>query len=134
MQPLRLIRSPWLMATFLTLLVTACMPVQPATQGQATVPVEQSVITSTEQTAAPSTDATQDAGTFPATIDNCGIKTTYTAAPKAAVSVNQAATEIMLSLGLQASMVGTAYLDDAVAPALQAAYESVPVLSDEYPS
>jgi len=40
----------------------------------------------------------------------------------------------MLTLGLQESMIGTAYLDDSVLPSLQKAYESVPVLSKEYPS
>lgn len=124
MQPFRLARAPWFIATLLAVLLAACMPVQPPTQGQ----------TADQAAATPADGATQSDGNFPVTINNCGLTTTYTEAPKAAVSMNQAATEIMLSLGLQGSMVGTAYLDDAVAPDLQAAYESVPVLSAEYPS
>jgi iron complex transport system substrate-binding protein len=48
--------------------------------------------------------------------------------------MNQAATEIMLALGLEGQMAGTAYLDDAILPEYEAAYASVPVLSDGYPS
>lgn len=48
--------------------------------------------------------------------------------------MNQHVTEIMLALGLEKSLVGTAYLDDAVLPAYRAAYDSVPVLAKEYPS
>ena len=58
----------------------------------------------------------------------------YKEAPKRAVSVNQHVTEIMLALGLEDSMVGTAYLDDEILPELQEAYEKVPVLAEQYPS
>lgn len=71
---------------------------------------------------------------FPVTIECCGIETTYDAPPQRAVTMNQAATEIMLALGLETQMVGTAYLDDAVLPQYPAAYETVPVLAEEYPS
>lgn len=71
---------------------------------------------------------------FPVTIDNCGLEITYDAVPTRAVTMNQAATEIMLALGLEGSMVGTAYMDDEIRPDLADAYASVPVLADEYPS
>lgn len=71
---------------------------------------------------------------FPYTVTNCGVKTTYDAPPKRAVTLNQHATEIMLALGLSRSMVGTAYLDDHIAPAYKKAYDTVPVLAKEYPS
>ncbi|MEU3598441.1 ABC transporter substrate-binding protein [Streptomyces sp. NPDC006798] len=71
---------------------------------------------------------------FPYTVDNCGVKTTYKAPPKRAVTMNQHVTEIMLELGLEKSLVGTAYLDDQVLPRYAAAYKSVPVLAKEYPS
>ncbi|WP_019631402.1 ABC transporter substrate-binding protein [Actinomadura atramentaria] len=71
---------------------------------------------------------------FPVTIDNCGVKTVYQRPPKHAVTLNQHATEIMLALGLQSSMAGTAYLDDAVQPKYEAAYKGVKVLAEEYPS
>ncbi|MER8044263.1 ABC transporter substrate-binding protein [Streptomyces sp. NPDC094032] len=71
---------------------------------------------------------------FPYTVSNCGVTTTYQAPPKRAVTMNQHVTEVMLALGLQKSLVGTAYLDDAVLPAYKKAYDAVPVLAKEYPS
>ncbi|MFB7354683.1 ABC transporter substrate-binding protein [Streptomyces gardneri] len=71
---------------------------------------------------------------FPYTVDNCGVKTTYQAPPKRVVTMNQHVTEVMLALGLEKSLVGTAYLDDTVLPAYKKAYDTVPVLAKEYPS
>ncbi|MCX5390953.1 ABC transporter substrate-binding protein [Streptomyces sp. NBC_00094] len=71
---------------------------------------------------------------FPYTVDNCGVKATYQAPPKRVVTMNQHVTEIMLALGLEKSLAGTAYLDDAILPAYKKAYDSVPVLAKEYPS
>ncbi|OKJ54803.1 hypothetical protein AMK27_26905 [Streptomyces sp. CB02009] len=71
---------------------------------------------------------------FPYTVSNCGVKTTFKAPPKRAVTMNQHVTEVMLALGLEKSLVGTAYLDDAILPAYEKAYDSVPVLAKEYPS
>ncbi|WP_406058653.1 ABC transporter substrate-binding protein [Streptomyces sp. NBC_01077] len=80
------------------------------------------------------TPAAKAAPGFPYTVSNCGEKTTYTSPPKRAVTMNQHVTEIMLALGLEKSLVGTAYLDDAILPAYKKAYDSVPVLAKEYPS
>lgn len=71
---------------------------------------------------------------FPVTVSNCGVTTTYQRPPQRAVSLNQHATEVMLALGLEESMVGTGYLDDEVLPEFQAAYDRVKVISKEYPS
>ncbi|MFJ8513478.1 ABC transporter substrate-binding protein [Lysinibacillus xylanilyticus] len=73
-------------------------------------------------------------GATEVTIDNNDTTQVYTEAPKKAISLNQHVTEIMLALGLEDSMVGTAYLDDAIYPPLQAAYEKVPVLAEQYPT
>lgn len=54
--------------------------------------------------------------------------------PERAVTMNQHVTEIMLALGLEDRMVGTAYLDDVIHSDYKEAYESVPVLADGYPS
>ncbi|MFE5299845.1 ABC transporter substrate-binding protein [Streptomyces sp. NPDC056632] len=71
---------------------------------------------------------------FPYTVTNCGVTTTYQAPPHRAVTMNQHVTEVMLALGLEKSLAGTAYLDDAVLPVYRKAYDSVPVLAKEYPS
>ncbi|MFJ8209634.1 ABC transporter substrate-binding protein [Streptomyces sp. NPDC096033] len=84
-----------------------------------------------EQRPAP---GTQSAPGFPYTVTNCGVSSTYQAPPQRAVTLNQHATEIMLALGLQDRMAGTAYLDDSVLPAYRGAYEGIEVLAKEYPS
>ena len=68
------------------------------------------------------------------TIENNDTTQTYKEAPTKAISLNQHVTEIMLALGLEDSMVGTAYLDDKIYEPLQEAYDKVPVLSDQYPT
>ncbi|MDV6377403.1 ABC transporter substrate-binding protein [Sporosarcina sp. GW1-11] len=67
-------------------------------------------------------------------IDNSDFVIEYDKAPKRAISLNQHVTEIMLALGLEDSMVGTAYLDDEIYKPFQEAYELVPVLAEQYPS
>ncbi|WP_328302716.1 ABC transporter substrate-binding protein [Streptomyces sp. NBC_00435] len=71
---------------------------------------------------------------FPYTVTNCGVSSTYQAPPRRAVAMNQHATEILLALGLEDRMAGTAYLDDAVLPAYRPAYDKIKVLAKEYPS
>ena len=44
---------------------------------------------------------------YPLTLPNCGAPVTVQAAPQRAVSLGQASTEILLSLGLAPRMVGT---------------------------
>ena len=58
----------------------------------------------------------------------------YTEPPSRSITLNQHVTEVMLALELQDHMVGTAYIDDEILPQYQAAYQSVPVLAEEYPS
>jgi iron complex transport system substrate-binding protein len=67
-------------------------------------------------------------------IENCGVSTNYTQPPSRAVTLNQAATEVMLALGLQDRVVGTAYLDDQVLQEFAAAYQRIPILAAKYPS
>ncbi len=68
------------------------------------------------------------------TIENNETTQVYKDAPKKAISLNQHVTEIMLALGLEDSMVGTAYLDDKIYEPLQAAYDKVPVIAEQYPT
>jgi iron complex transport system substrate-binding protein len=70
----------------------------------------------------------------PASVENCGVNVAVEEPPARAVTMNQAATEVMLALGLQDRMAGTAYMDDEILPELAAAYDDIPVLSDSYPS
>ncbi|PIE21268.1 MAG: iron ABC transporter substrate-binding protein [Arachnia propionica] len=119
------------------LTVAALMAALLALSGCVGAPTEtpESADATAEASAAATTETQEEAaGAFPVTITNCGVETTYEAAPKAAVTMNQGATEVMLALGLEDVMVGTAYLDDQISPRWEEAYKKVKVLSDEYPS
>ncbi|WP_329376397.1 ABC transporter substrate-binding protein [Streptomyces sp. NBC_01351] len=71
---------------------------------------------------------------FPYTVTNCGVTSTFQSPPRRAVAMNQHATELLLALGLQDRIAGSAYLDDAVLPAYRPAYDKIKVLAKEYPS
>lgn len=71
---------------------------------------------------------------YPLTLENCGVTVTVPAAPQRAVSLDQDSTEILLSLGLQDHMVGTASWTDPVLDSLAAANEKVPRLADNAPT
>jgi iron complex transport system substrate-binding protein len=68
------------------------------------------------------------------TVDSCGIPLEIGAAPVRAITLEQGATEVMLALGLESSMIGTAYLSDPVAHEWADSYAEVSVLSDLYPT
>lgn len=57
-----------------------------------------------------------------------------TKAPQRAVSMSQATTEMLLALGLEKQMAGTAFKEEDIYEPLQAAYEKVPVLAEKWPS
>lgn len=84
--------------------------------------------------AAPVEEVAEAANSFPVIIENCGLEITVNAPPERAVTMNQPATEMMLALGLEDKLVGTAYIDDEILPEWQEAYNQIPVLAEEYPS
>mmetsp|Transcript_48787 Transcript_48787/g.89979 ORF Transcript_48787/g.89979 Transcript_48787/m.89979 type:complete len:305 (+) Transcript_48787:101-1015(+) len=71
---------------------------------------------------------------YPYTYTNCGVTRTVTEAPQRIITMNQGATEFLLALGLADKMVGTAYLDDSIWPAYESDFNSIPILSDTYPT
>lgn len=54
--------------------------------------------------------------------------------PKRAVSMSQATTEMMLALGLEDKMAGTAFKEEEIYEPLQGAYSKVKVLAEKWPS
>ncbi len=69
-------------------------------------------------------------GAFPYTDDNCGVVTTYDAAPERAVTLSNNATELMLALGLEDQMAGTSYMANLkISPEYEAAYNQIPIIS-----
>ncbi|MDA1361332.1 ABC transporter substrate-binding protein [Glycomyces luteolus] len=78
--------------------------------------------------------AGEGATSYPLTVGNCGQETTFDAAPQRVVSLDQGSTEILLSLGLEDRMVGTASWTDPVRENLADANATVTRLADEAPT
>ncbi|MGI3903313.1 MAG: ABC transporter substrate-binding protein [Janthinobacterium lividum] len=75
-----------------------------------------------------------EATRYPLTIRNCGQPLTFDHAPKRVVSIGQASTEILLSLGLADRVVGTAVWFGPVLPAYAAESARIKRLADNDPS
>ena len=71
---------------------------------------------------------------YPLTLDNCGAKVTFQKAPQRAIGLGQNSAEIMLLLGLQDRMVGTAFWPSKVLPQLAEANAKVKLLTVEFPT
>ncbi|MEH0074528.1 ABC transporter substrate-binding protein [Pannonibacter sp. Pt2] len=71
---------------------------------------------------------------YPLTIENCGVQVTFTKAPERAVGLGQNSAEILLLLGLEDKMVGTAFWPNKVLPQLEEANAKVKVLTVEFPT
>ena len=63
------------------------------------------------------------------TYTNCGVTTTLGKTPERVVALHQGSIELMLALGLEDKMVGTASMDDVIWPRYKAAYDKIPTLS-----
>lgn len=115
-----------LLLVALMLLVSACGTPAPAgqTEAEASPKAGQGAETRTADTGTGETVVVQTNGR----------EMVFPEAPKRAVTLNQHVTEVMLALGLEDKMVGTAYLDDEILPRFKAAYDKIPVLADKYPS
>nr|WP_323379294.1 ABC transporter substrate-binding protein [Streptomyces durbertensis] len=75
-----------------------------------------------------------EADGFPLTVTNCGVKTTYEQPPERVVTIHQHPAELMLALGLEKRMVGTAFPDSAVLPEYREKFKAIPELSKKEPS
>lgn len=84
-------------------------------------------------TTAAATTATA-AATYPVTLRNCQREVVIEQAPERAVSINQPATELLLTLGLEDRMAGSVSWSDPVTPALAEANAKVPVISRDFAS
>lgn len=71
---------------------------------------------------------------YPLTIENCGAKVTFQNAPQRAIGLGQNSAEILLLLGLENKMVGTAFWPSKVLPQLAEANAKVKVLTIEFPT
>lgn len=81
------------------------------------------------------TAAAGEGGTeYPLTVENCGQEIVFDAAPQRVVSLDQGSTELLLSLGLEDRVVGTASWTDPILDSLAEANADVPRLADEAPT
>lgn len=71
---------------------------------------------------------------YPLTIENCGVSVTFNKAPERAIGLGQNSAEIMLLLGLEDKMVGTAFWPNKVLPQVAEANAKVKVLTVEFPT
>lgn len=71
---------------------------------------------------------------YPLTVDNCGTPQTFAQAPQRAVTIGQAGTEILYSLGLGDKLVGTSLWFNNVLPEFKAQNDKVERLADNDPS
>lgn len=71
---------------------------------------------------------------YPLTIENCGAQVTVQKTPRQAVGLGQNSAEILLLLGLQDRMVGTAFWPSKVLPELAEANAKVKLLTVEFPT
>ncbi|WP_277833790.1 ABC transporter substrate-binding protein [Speluncibacter jeojiensis] len=93
-----------------------------------------SFVTAVTLTACGDNSSTTEQSASAVTLTNCGRTVTLTEPASRAVTLNQGATETALSLGAGPQLVGTAYLDDTIAPQWQQAYRQIPVLAEKFPS
>ncbi|WP_448061144.1 putative F420-0 ABC transporter substrate-binding protein [Cellulomonas hominis] len=82
---------------------------------------------------ADSPTTTPTTGFTPVTLDNCGTTVTVDTPPEHVVAIKSTSIEMLLALGLGDRLVGTAFADGPVPADLAAAYDAVPVLSDQVP-
>jgi iron complex transport system substrate-binding protein len=88
-----------------------------------------STASGTHAGATPTTNAA-----YPLTLDNCGTEVTFESAPERVVTIKSSTLELLLALGLQDRIVGTAFGDGPVPDEYADAAEGLDVLSDKVPS
>ena len=85
-------------------------------------------------TPAPSATPSAASDSYPVTIDNCGFELTVTSAPQRVVTIKSTSTELLLALGLGDRIIGQAFADGPLPPALDTLGRTIPVVSDVAPS
>ncbi|MBX9458123.1 MAG: ABC transporter substrate-binding protein [Rhizobium sp.] len=78
--------------------------------------------------------AVEAATRYPLTIKNCGAEVRFEKAPARAVGLGQNSAEILLLLGLEDRMAGTAFWPSKVMPQLAEANSKVKLLTVEFPT
>ncbi|MDO4261108.1 MAG: ABC transporter substrate-binding protein [Eubacteriales bacterium] len=130
-----------LMALAMAMSATACGGSETA-QTQESVQAEEETQETDDGQAAEETEAaeeTQEAQsqypvTYSQNLDGNDYDFSIEQSPQRAVSMSQATTEMLLTLGLADKMAGTAFLEEEIYEPLAEEYAKVPVLAEQWPS
>ena len=71
---------------------------------------------------------------FPLTLDNCGTEVTFESAPERVVTIKSSTLELLLALGLEDRVIGSAFSDGPAPEEYADAASGIEVLSDKVPS
>lgn len=83
--------------------------------------------------AAPPSPSPEAASAYPLTIDNCGTSVTFDGPPERVLAIKSTSIEMMLALGLQEHIIGTAFSDGPAATQWAPAAASLPVIDEKVP-
>lgn len=70
---------------------------------------------------------------YPLTLDNCGTEVTFEQAPERVLAIKSTSIEMMLALGLEDRMIGTAFPDGDYAEEWADADDGIPLISEKVP-
>lgn len=70
---------------------------------------------------------------YPLTLDNCGTEVTFEQAPERVLAIKSTSIEMMLALGLEDRMIGTAFPDGDYAAEWADAGDEIPLISEKVP-
>lgn len=90
-------------------------------------------LTAAEAQPASTSTSTTTADAYPLTIDNCGTAVVFDEAPERVLAIKSTSIEMMLALGLQDRMIGTAFSDGPAAEAWADRGASIPTISERVP-
>lgn len=82
---------------------------------------------------APAEAAAPVASAYPLTIDNCGTEVTFDQAPEKVLAIKSTSIEMMLALGLEDRLIGTAFPDGEYAEQWASRGDGIPLISDKVP-
>lgn len=77
--------------------------------------------------------ASASASGYPLTLDNCGTDVTFEQAPERVLAIKSTSIEMMLALGLEDRMIGTAFPDGDYAEEWGDAGDGIPLISEKVP-
>lgn len=80
----------------------------------------------------PTSPATESAS-YPLTIDNCGTSVTFDTAPERVLAIKSTSIEMMLALGLEGRLIGTAFPDGEYSAEWADRGDGIPLISDKVP-